>query len=180
MAASVLFSPSEKLCITITQLACQSPRIHVQSAVAGIGTNTPGCVRKTIKRRVQPSYIVCSPESLYALRHADSKHKVHVEKEEDNVQGIHRPCESGLAFSWETQDPCPQDLPQSRKDRWKPSARDDARDIGWKIRGSLANCTACCRKNHSWMGQKDNQKRFGVAVSHCLSRRNNLERRRGK
>jgi hypothetical protein len=56
--ANVLFLPSEKLCMTNTQDACHSPRGHDQRAGAGMSSITPGCVKKTIKRRVKPSYII--------------------------------------------------------------------------------------------------------------------------
>jgi hypothetical protein len=60
ISARKLLDPSEKLCIVITSDAWNNPRAHKNSGpVTGIGSITPGCVKNTISRRVQPSYIVC-------------------------------------------------------------------------------------------------------------------------
>jgi len=67
--------------MTITQLACQSPRTHAINPMDGIGINTPGCVKKIIKRRVHPSYIVCKPESLCSLIQSHTNEEIGVDEE---------------------------------------------------------------------------------------------------
>jgi hypothetical protein len=57
MYAITLLVPSEKLCITVIQLACHRARIHETIPEAGIGIKIPGWVKKTISRDVQPVYI---------------------------------------------------------------------------------------------------------------------------
>jgi hypothetical protein len=78
----------------MTQLACHSPRIHAIIPIDGIGTNTPGCVKKTIKRRVHPSYIVCKPESLYSLVQSHAEEEIRIDHQKHDVDDVHRPPES--------------------------------------------------------------------------------------
>jgi hypothetical protein len=58
MDAITFLEPSEKLCMTVTQLAWKSPRAHMKiGPFTGIGNRIPGWVRKRIKNAVAPRYI---------------------------------------------------------------------------------------------------------------------------
>jgi hypothetical protein len=57
MEAITLRGPSEKLCMTVIQLACHRARIHEIIPAAGIGIKIPGWVKKTISKANQPVYI---------------------------------------------------------------------------------------------------------------------------